>query len=131
MPVNCGHVYCLYWPPAAKDKLLVPAYVLPDDRVRFFIINSELTPFQKARPELLKHAIPILQGLNSAFLTHDSWLCCHEVVAGFTRQQIDSAIGAYRGPLDGATQVRVKAIVEESRLHSDREKGLFLAQWPH
>jgi hypothetical protein len=130
MPVYCGHVYCLYLPIAAKEKLVVPAYVLPDGRVRFFVINSALTDFQKARPELLKHVLPIQESLNQTFLTHDSWLCCHEIVAGYSVAQMVAANGSYRGPLDNGTLQGVMAVMKNSRLHSERDKALFLANWP-
>ena len=131
MPVYCGHVYCLHLPIAGKDKLLVPAFVHPDnDRVRFFVINSKLTDYQARKPELLNHAIPILQAKNAGFLAYDSWLVCHELVGGYTAAQIDAIKGCYRGSLDNGTLTIARTLIQGSRLYSERDKQLFLSQWP-
>jgi hypothetical protein len=130
MAIYCGHVYCLYLPIAAKEKLLVPVYILPDDRVRFFVINSNLTQFTQDKPEIALHAIPIQQTLNNRFLTHDSWLVCNEVVAGWTSAQIDAQNNCYRGQLDQTTLVSVRTLITSSRLYSQTEKNLILSHWP-
>lgn len=130
MAVHCGHVYHLNLPIAAKPKLVVPAFIEADGRVRFFVINSDRTEFQMARPEVAKHVLPLKQADNDQFLTHDSWLTCHEVVGGWTVAQIEAVKGCYRGPLDAATLIIVKAVIQESRLHSETDKAAILAQWP-
>ena len=130
MAIYCGHVYCLYLPIAGKDKLLVPAYILPDDRVRFFVINTNLTLLQQNNSEIKQHVFPIQQALNRQFLEYDSWLTCNEVVAGWTSAQIDAQNNCYRGPLDQTTLVSVRTVITVSRLYSQIEKNTILAQWP-
>jgi hypothetical protein len=70
--VNCGHVYFLALALAAKEKLLVPAFVETDGRVRFFVINTDRTEFQKSKPEVAKHVLPLPKKGNEKSLTHDS-----------------------------------------------------------
>ena len=58
MFVRCAHVYLLRFNLAAKNKLLVPACILADGRVRFFPINSDIPDFIVKSPELSKHMLP-------------------------------------------------------------------------
>lgn len=129
---SCGHVYVLHVkfidPP--KEKLLVPAYVLPDGRVRMFVIGTNRTDFQKSREDISKHVLPLLKSQHNGFLTHDSWLACHEVIAGWTVDEIAAMNGCYRGPLDPSVIGQVRAVIGDSKLFSEREKSLILAQWP-
>jgi hypothetical protein len=67
---------------------------------------------------------------NAVFLTHDSWLACHEIVGGWTVAEMEAVMGCYRGPLDAGTLAVVKALIQESRLHSELDKAAILAQWP-
>ena len=108
----------------------MPAYVLPDGRVRMFVINSERTEFQKSREDVSKHVFALPQNLHSGFLIHDSWLACHEVIGGWTAAQIDADQNCYRGPLDGSVVAAVRAVIAESKLFSEREKAAILDQWP-
>ena len=129
--VNCGHVYFLHLPIANKEKLLVPAYILADGRVRVFVINTERTAFQINRPEISKHVLPLEKNKNESFLTHNSWLTCHEVIGGLTVAEIERDAGRYRGSLDNGTLAAVRALISESRLHSEADKTAILAQWPN
>lgn len=130
MAVYCGHVYHLKLPIAAKEKLVVPAFIEADGRVRFFVINTERTDFQIARPEISRHVLPLKKADNDRFLTHDSWLACHEVVGGWTVAEIEATEDCYRGPLDRATLALVKAVIKDSRLHSEADKAGIASQWP-
>lgn len=128
--VSCGHVYFLPLPIAAKGKLVVPAFVEADGRVRFFVINTDRTDFQRARPEVAKHVLPLRKQGNEVFLNHDSWLACHEVIGGLKVAEIDAINGCHRGPLDQATLAAVRVLIQESRLHSELDKAAILGQWP-
>lgn len=130
MPVHCGHVYVMYWNVAAKPKLFVPAYSMTDGRVRGFLINTDVPLFFQTKPELMAHVLPIQQSLNSEFLDYDSWLCCNEVVGGFTVTQLEDATESYRGPIDSMLQVEVLRVVQTSRLISERDKAMILTNWP-
>lgn len=126
--VNCGHVYFLHLPIAGKEKLIVPAYIAPDGKVRFFVINTIRTDFQVGK--FADHVLPLPLDANQNFLTHNSWLACHEVVGGWTVEEIDAVDGCYRGSLDQATVAAVRALVGGSRQYSAIEKAAILAQWP-
>jgi len=128
--VNCGHVYFLKLPIAAKEKLVVPAFIEADGRVRFFVINTNRTDFQKTKSEVEMHVLPLGKKGNDKFLTHDSWLACHEFIGGWTVTQIEAVKGCYRGPLDKATIAAVRVLIRESRLHSESDKAAILKQWP-
>ena len=126
--INCGHVYHLRLAIAGKDKLLVPAFIAADGKVRFFVINSERTGFQIAKtPE---HVLQLLQNRNQSFLNHDSWLVCSELVGGWTVDEMQAIQGCHRGPIDNATIAAVRALIENSKLHSAADKTAILAQWP-
>jgi hypothetical protein len=128
--VHCGHVYVLQLAIAGKPKLVVPAFVEADGRVRFFVINTNRTEFQEKSAEVAKHVLCLLQKNNGAFLTHDSWLVCDEVVGGWKVTEIEAVKGCYRGPLDSGTLAVVRAVIQESKLHSERDKAAILEQWP-
>lgn len=130
MPAHCGHVYVMHWNVAAKQKLFVPAYSMTDGRVRGFLINTDVPLFFQTKPELMAHVLPIQHSLNSRFLDYDSWLCCNEVVGGFTVTQLENATGSYRGPIDSTLQVEVLRVVQTSRLIPERDKVQILANWP-
>jgi hypothetical protein len=128
--VSCGHVYFLQLPVAAKGKLVVPAFIEADGRVRFFVINTNRTEFQERSPEVGKHVLHLKKKGNEKFLTHDSWLVCDEVIGGWKVAEIEAVKDCYRGPLDHATITAVKALIRESRLHSEPDKAAILEQWP-
>jgi len=130
MAIQCAHVYLLRFNVAAKSKLLVPAYVLPDGKVRFFPINSEVPDFIIKSPELSKHTLPMKPANNARFLSHDSWLCCNEVIGGWTVEEIKKQGNCYRGAIDAATMAAVPTIIIESRLYAAKEKALIMEQWP-
>lgn len=129
MAIQCGHVYVLYSNVAEKEKLIVPAYVFNDSKVRVFLINTQLSTFVFTTPELAKHA-PLKQDTNKVFLTHDSWLCCNEVVGGWSVEEIEENAAAHRGPIDAPTLSAVRVVIGSSRLYSDKEKALIMNQWP-
>jgi hypothetical protein len=128
--VHCGHVYFLYLPAAAKEKLVVPAFVAADGRVRFFVINTSRTEFQQARPDVAKHVLPLALNDHKGVLTHNSWLACHEVVGGWTVAEIEAKKDCYRCRLSQAAIDAVRAVIKDSRLHSERDKIAILEQWP-
>jgi hypothetical protein len=130
MAFLCGHVYVLYSNVAEKEKLIVPAYVFGEGKVRAFLINTDLSAFVFTTPELARHALPLKRDANKKFLTHDSWLCCNEVIGGWSAKEIEENASAYRGPIDTPTLGAVRVLIEGSRLYSDKEKALIISQWP-
>lgn len=130
MSVLCGHVYCLHLPIAAKDKLLVPAYVQQDGKVRFFVINSERTQYIINNHNLASHVLEINVLKNQQFLNYDSWLSCHEVVGGLGVDEVCAQPNSYRGPLDHETITAVRNLITDSRLYSPVQIQCILDQWP-
>ena len=128
--VRCGHVYFLWLAAASKEKLVVPAFIEEDGRVRFFVINTNRTDFQIAKQEVTRHVLPLAMKANSKFLTRDCWLTCHEVVGGWYAADMEKNVGSYRGPLDGDAIAAVRVVIKDSRLYSEAEKAVILAQWP-
>lgn len=128
--VNCGHVYFLYLPIAQKEKLVVPAFVAQDGKVRFFVINTNRTEFQKTKETIAAHVLQVPLKGHERFLNHDSWLACHEVVGGYTVAEIDALPNCYRAPLTQAVIAAVRQLMQESRLYSESDKALILGQWP-
>jgi hypothetical protein len=128
--VNCGHVYFLYLPIAQKEKLVVPAFVDGAGRVRFFVINTNRTDYQIARPEVSQHVLAVPHAGHETFLNYDSWLACHEVLGGYTASQLDAKPDSYRGPLTQDVINAARNAVMQSRLLSEPEKAAILDQWP-
>jgi len=130
MTVHCGHAYHLFLPIASKDKLVVPAYIASDDKVRFFVINTNRTNFQITNSRITNHVLNLSANDNRGFLTNDSWLTCNEVVGGYTSAEIDVINNCYRGQLDNGTISTVRQVIQNSRLYAETEKNLILGQWP-
>jgi hypothetical protein len=116
-----------------KPKLLVLAYVAPDGRARFFVINSERTALQRSREELRRHVLSLPNGSHE-FLTHDSWLDCSELIGGWTASELEDRLAddpdCDIGRLMPQMLKAVRTLVSESRLLSERDKRLILEQWP-
>ena len=128
--VNCGHIYFLNLQLAGKPKLLVPAFIVPDGRVRFFVIGTNRTEYQQNTPEVAKHVLALPKKGHETCLTHDSWLACHEVVGGWRIGEIEAVANCYRCPLDAAMVVAVRVLILDTRLHSEIDKAAILSQWP-
>lgn len=130
-----GHIYFLqvrvFNPP--KSKYLALAYLSPEDKVRFFVVNSKRTPLQKRQAELRLHLISLPKGTHN-FLGHDSWLDCSELIGGWTgaelRTKIDKDPSIYICKLNPNILAQVRKVVSDSRILSARDKALIMAQWP-
>ena len=131
-----GNVYHLlvksFDPP--KPKLLVLAYIAPDGRGRFFVINSERTEFQKTRDENKRHVLSLPHDGSHDFLAHDSWLDCSELIGGWTAAELEDQITKEPecevGRLMPKMLKVVRGLVTNSRLISERDKQMILQQWP-
>lgn len=62
---------------AGKEKFVVVGSVHP--RPSLLVINSTINDFVKNRPHLAQCQVKIDQASHD-FLSHDSWVACHEVV---------------------------------------------------
>ncbi len=73
-----------------KMKYYVVAQVEP---LRMFLINSELTVFQAARPEYVA-ACPSIAASEHPFLRYDSYLACDHVSHEYSLQDLDTRLNA-------------------------------------
>lgn len=127
---NCGHVHFSYLPVAKKSKFIVPAYIAADGSMRCFVINSSRTSYQVNTPSVCSHVLPLPVAGHESFLTHDSWLTCHEFVPGITHAALLGNPRSYRAPLSPDMISAVKTLAAESPLYSERERRAILQQWP-
>ncbi|HET6724412.1 MAG TPA: hypothetical protein VFH85_00200 [Gammaproteobacteria bacterium] len=74
-PGRVLHLFCRFPHGIEKHKLLVLAD--NDEECLFFVVNSEINPFIEQRQHLRDQQI-FLSSPDHDFLSHDSWLACHE-----------------------------------------------------
>lgn len=113
-----------------KYKFFVVAYI--DPRLRYMLINSEPARFQQGKPELMRHQVS-LSARDHAFLTHDSYLDCSQVLGGMTEDELESA---YRdntrirlGSIAPAPRQALRDVVVNSRVLTERDKRMLLEAW--
>lgn len=129
---NPGEAYHLWCHVCAerKYKFFVVAY--GDDRLRFFLINSNPAAFQRDNPELMSHQVPLLASQHG-FLTHDSFLDCSQILGGYTTADLATKFGedrrVYLGQIAEAPRQQVRVVVEQSRVLTRRDKESVLACW--
>lgn len=75
-PGRVLHLFCRFPQGVDKYKLLVLAD--NDEECLFFVINSRINTFIEGKEHLLNQQIQ-LSSADCRFLSHDSWLACHEV----------------------------------------------------
>lgn len=127
-----GLVFRLFVPYIAppKPKFLVLAYVTADGRARLFTINSELTEFQKSNSELKRHQINISRDDYPTFLRHNSLLCCSELLGGWSAAELEDVLLTRKecvvGELKGSDVAKVRKVVQDSPILSERDKALIL-----
>lgn len=132
MHLLAGQVFRLNCTFCNPQKLKYFVIASRDPRLLFFLINSEPTAFQQARPRLMASILELESGSN-AFLLHDSFLDCTETVGGYTAQEVEDLFNADQsvlvGRIDLKTRRAVRAVVESSALIAKREKPGILAIW--
>lgn len=78
------HLQCTLCDPP-KPKFFVVAQVQP---LRMFLINSNLTEFQKRSNDHLAVCPGLLADDHPQFLTHDSFLCCDHLSHEYNYEQV-------------------------------------------
>ena len=110
-----------------KDKYLV--LVHQDAQPLLFVINSRVSEFIRAQPDLLQSQIP-LKVSDYAFLDHDSFLNCGEVIIEFDeagiRQQVEEQVGRLRGELNATTKADIIRVVKVAKTLSPNDKRLII-----
>jgi len=98
--------------------------------VGYFFINSNRNPYISGKPKLFDMQIPIKKSVYSSFLTHDSYISCHEISKiskNKLREQINMGITQYKEHL---IKEDVKILLESlknSDLYSEEEKEQFFS----
>jgi len=110
-----------------KDKYLV--LVHQDAEPLLFVINSRVSEFIRSQPDLLQSQIP-LKVSDYAFLDHDSFLKCGQVITEFheaaIRQQVEAQVGRLRGELNATTKADIIGVVQVAKTLSPNEKRLII-----
>jgi len=110
-----------------KDKYLV--LVHQDAEPLLFVINSRVSEFIRSQPDLLQSQIP-LKVSDYAFLDHDSFLNCGQVITEFDeagiRQQVEAQVGRLRGELNATTKADIIGVVQVAKTLSPNEKRLII-----
>jgi hypothetical protein len=100
---------------------------------RYFIINSAIPAFQAADPDLAAHQVPLLQSEHPSFLRHDSFLDCSEMLGGIAGSELEDLHDAdpriHCGDVSTNARRRIRHVISESILLTEREKGLLLGVW--
>ncbi|WP_019304065.1 hypothetical protein [Xanthomonas oryzae] len=114
-----------------KDKFFVVAML---DPLKLFLINSEMTEFQQARPEFVVAQAPVLASQHG-FLTHDSYIGCdwlHHEYDGPELAKVVAQRGKYR--LVGQLSAPARQAVANALVGNVHIKNKFLrvlqGLWP-
>ena len=95
-----------------KDKYVVLAY--PGPSPLLFYINSQVHPFIASRPNRARCQIKI-HASDYAFLDHDSFIDCSEIIIDFTKVQIVAQIiddiSKVKGELNEITKKQIVTAV--------------------
>lgn len=110
------------FPQGARSKYLVVARV--DDECCAFIVNSQIHPFVQAHPTLSVCQVRI-DAARHAFLDHDSYIACHEVLrlptAGVISELVTD-LSRIKGRLHTEVLVEVVAAVKRAPTLSPAEQ---------
>ena len=71
-----GQVVYVFSRKAGKEKYHVVVCV--DPKLIFFMVNTNIPPFHRKRPELAENHVKILRHEHPYFLHHDSYVYCGE-----------------------------------------------------
>lgn len=82
---NVVKLYCNFTKPP-KDKRLILVSIEP--LIGVFIINSAINPFITRNQNLLSSQISI-SSTDHVFLSHDSFVACHEVLRRFEYSEVE------------------------------------------
>ena len=120
------HVYhvrnCRHTRPNPKDKFVVIVHI--DSNPRGFLINSQISNWLQNRPKLLVCQARI-QAQDAPFLSHDSYVACHDLYEFFNDELTNS-----RGPIDLQTKNAILQAVKTCPTIEQKYKNIILTQTP-
>ena len=115
------------FPQKTKPKFLV--LVAEDDSVYWtFIVNSEIHPFIRNREHLYKSQVAI-DAASHTFLTHDSYLACHEILKLRREEVIQELISdtsSFKGNISVEIREQILAAIKSAITLNASEKRQIL-----
>jgi hypothetical protein len=133
MPLEIGQVYrlpCKSCVERNRPKFYIVALTWPDPL--FFLINSEVSPFQAGMRAIAATQIPVLQA-EHAFLRHDSWLDCSNTKRDYTAAEIERLVAddpsIARGSLSAEAFAAVRACLATNKLLPRDDRTAMQAAW--
>ena len=115
--LQSGQVLYLFCPFTNPPKEKYLALVCHGARPLLFVLNSELNSFRANRPEISTCQV-VLRKAEYAFLDHDSYLDCSEVVDSFDEsaiiRQLTGDLQRIKGTLNPATKVQIITVVKQA-----------------
>lgn len=123
-----GRVLLLNDPSIDHDKFYVIINIEP--LVLLFFINSRIHPFIMKNPDLVSMQVQIFQTAYPSFLSHDSYIACHEFNKKYLLdnilKQIESDPNRIKSMLHRDTKNKIIEVVTTSVLYSEIEKELII-----
>lgn len=108
---------CLSCVETGRLKYFVVALTWPEPR--FFLINSDRSPFAANKPTVAQTQVPILKA-EHRFLDYDSWLDCSVLKQDYSLTDIEQALAndpsILRGGISKSARILVRAAVTNNRL---------------
>ncbi|MGH7496813.1 MAG: hypothetical protein ACREOO_31075 [bacterium] len=124
-PGRVLYLHCNFTRPQPKNKFLVLLAISP--KPVFFIINSEISSFIRARQNLLSSQI-LLRAGEYEFLEHDSYLDCTVVIDALSLDEIITQLlidlSRIKGVLNESSRAQILDTVAVSKTLSDVQKLL-------
>jgi len=94
----------------------------------YFLINSNINPYIFKKPALFEMQMPVKMAAYSSFLTHDSFIACHEISLipkSKLSKQISDGVAQYKGYLTKEDEERLLENLRNSDLYSEEVKNSF------
>jgi len=114
---NFVYLFCSFTIPRPKNKFLLILSV--DPLILMFIVNSGINDYIKIRPALLDCQLKLKRD-DYAFLDHDSYLACEELINKFTIDQVKAQVfndmSRLSGKITKTTRNEIVKIVYRSRV---------------
>jgi hypothetical protein len=123
-PGQILYLFCEFTnPPKDKYFVLVGFATLP----MLFVINSTINPFVASQPHLRSCQVK-LSAADYAFLRHDSYINCAEVIGSLSqaqiRQQILADTARMKGELNVSTKQAILQVVQGASTITPHQKRL-------
>ena len=123
-PGQVLYLFCRFTNPQKETYLVLAC---PGTRPLLLVVNSAIHPFIARQPDLLRCQAK-LSVADYAFLEHDSYVNCAEVIDCLDESEIESQVltdvGRIKGELTTASRRAIVQAVQSARTVSTRHKRL-------